>query len=60
MEQAIQSSKQMLKEDDDKDDEDREVKQAVLVCEHSRKAGKNLPRSRGEPEKCQASGAPSF
>ena len=59
-EQAIQASKQMLKEDDDKDDEDREVKQAVLVCEHSRKAGKNLPRSRGEPEKCQASGAPSF
>jgi len=46
MEQAIQSSKQMLKEDDDKDGDDREVKQAVVVCEHARKAGKNLPGSR--------------
>ncbi|PUZ45469.1 hypothetical protein GQ55_8G226000 [Panicum hallii var. hallii] len=55
-EQAIQSSKQMPKEDDDKDDDDQEVIQAVLVCEHARKVGKNLPRSRGELEVCQASG----
>jgi hypothetical protein len=42
-EEAIQSSKQMLKEDEDVDD-DKEVNQAVLVCEHAMKASKNLPR----------------
>jgi hypothetical protein len=43
-EEAIQSSKQMLKEEDEDVDDDKEVNQAVLVCEHAMKASKNLPR----------------
>lgn len=56
-EEAIQSSKQMLKEDEDVDD-DKEVNQAVLVCEHARRRPAKTYLEKGR--KHQASCALSF
>jgi hypothetical protein len=57
-EEAIQSSKQMRKEEEEDVDDDKEVNQAVLVCEHARRRPAKTYLEKGR--KHQASCALSF